>query len=144
MEVVCLGIERGNAIRICERITLHKYIFCNDESAVDADNLSIMEVVCLGIYQGVTGRVEYQKESDDCWTCFFTVPKEDDDVNVYEVSLYNMGKDGFVLSLEPDASDNRLSEESDQLAEELAIELDADSIDHNPPLLLYDLDHRPS
>ena len=78
-------------------------------------------------YQGVTGRVE--KESDDCWTCFFTVPKEDDDVNTYEVSLYSMGKDGFVLSLEVDASDNRLSEESDQLAEDLAIELDAEPMD---------------
>ena len=78
-------------------------------------------------YQDVAGRVE--KESDDCWTCFFTVPKEDDDVNTYEVSLYSMGKDGFVLSLEVDASDNRLSEESDQLAEDLAIELDAEPMD---------------
>ena len=78
-------------------------------------------------YQGVTGHVE--KESDDCWTCFFTVPKEDGDVNTYEVSLYNMGKDGFVLSLEVDASDNRLSEESDQLAEDLSIELDAEPVD---------------
>ena len=40
-----------------------------------------------------------------------------------------MGKDGFVLSLEPDASDNRFSEESDQLAEDLSIELDAEPID---------------
>ena len=78
-------------------------------------------------YQGVTGRVE--KESDDCWTCFFTVPKEDGNANTYEISLYNMGKDGFVLSLEVDASDNRLSEESDQLAEDLSIELDAETVD---------------
>ena len=79
-------------------------------------------------YQGVQGRVE--KESDDCWTCFFTVQNEDNsDVQVYEVSLYNMGADGFILSLEPDASDNRLSEDSDQLAEDLAIELDADPMD---------------
>ena len=78
-------------------------------------------------YQGVDGRVE--KESDDCWTCFFTVPKEGGDVNTYEVSLYNMGKDGFVLSLEIDASDNRLSEESVQLAEDLSIELDAEPVD---------------
>ena len=40
-----------------------------------------------------------------------------------------MGKDGFVLSLEVDAADNRLSEDSDQLAEELAIELDAEPIE---------------
>ena len=78
-------------------------------------------------YQGVEGRVE--RESDDCWTCFFTVPKEDGNANTYEVSLYNMGKDGFVLSLEVDASDNRLSEESDQLAEDLSIELDAEPVD---------------
>ena len=78
-------------------------------------------------YQGVEGRVE--KESDDCWTCFFTVPKENGNVNTYEVSLYHMGKDGFVLSLEVDASDNRLSEESDQLAEDLSIELDAEPVD---------------
>ena len=99
---------------------------CRNKSVTLQEFSSAVEVV-ITEYKGVTGRVE--KESDDCWTCFFTVPKEDDDVNVYEVSLYNMGKDGFVLSLEPDASDNRLSEESDQLAEELAIELDAESID---------------
>ena len=40
-----------------------------------------------------------------------------------------MGKEGFVLSLEVDASDNRLSEDADQLAEELAIELDADPLE---------------
>ena len=78
-------------------------------------------------YKGVEGRVE--KEEKDCWTCFFTVPNEEDGVNTYEVSLYNMGKDGLILSLELDASDNRLSEESDQLAEELAMELDAEAID---------------
>ncbi len=78
-------------------------------------------------YQGVEGRVE--KESEDCWTGFFTVPKEHGNANTYEVSLYNMGKDGFVLSLEPDAADNRLSEESDQLAEDLSIELDAEPVD---------------
>ena len=78
-------------------------------------------------YQGVEGRVE--KESEDCWTCFLTVPKEDGKTNTYEVSLYNMGKDGFVLSLEVDASDNRLSEESDQLAEDLSIELNAEPVD---------------
>ena len=119
-----------------------KYLFHNDEkiihlfeSLIYCDNLFTIGGICLGMnvevsqkydvartstavdavvteYQGVTGHVE--KESDDCWTCFFTVPKEDGDVDTYKVSLYNMGKDGFVLSLEVDASDNRLSEESDR------------------------------
>ena len=79
-------------------------------------------------YKGVQSRIE--KEADDCWTCFFSVPKEDtNDESLYEVSLYHMGKDGFVLSLEVDAADNRMSEEADQLAEDLAIELDAEPID---------------
>ena len=96
-----------------KKLTLHEF------------NTAVQAVVTE--YQGVTGHVE--KESDDCWTCFFTVPKEAGDVSTYEVSLYNMGKDGFVLSLEVDASDNRLSEESDQLAEDLSIELDAEPVD---------------
>ena len=55
-----------------------------------------------------------EKESDDCWTCFFTVPKEDGDVNTYEASLCTTwGKMGLY------ASDNRLSEESDQLVDAL-------------------------
>ena len=96
-----------------KRVTLQEF-----SSAVEA---------VVAEYQGVQGRVE--KESDDCWTCFFTVPKKEGEDSTYEVSLYNMGKDGFVLSLEIDASDNRLSEESDQLAEDLSIELDAEPID---------------
>ena len=80
--------------------------------------------VVVESYKGIDSNVE--KEADDCWTCFFTVPSEDSDVsNTYEISLYNMGKDGFVLSLEADASDNRLSDEADQLAEDLASALDA-------------------
>ena len=77
-----------------------------------------------GSYQGI--QIELEREADDCWTCFFVVPNEDKtESSVYEVSLYNMGKDGFVLSLEADASDNRMSDESDQLAEDLAEALDA-------------------
>lgn len=81
----------------------------------------------IATYDGVQGRVE--READDCWTCFFTVPDAEDTVKTYEVSLYNMGKDGFVLSLEADASQNHLSEDADQLAEDLAEELDAESMD---------------
>ena len=78
-------------------------------------------------YKNIQGSVE--KEADDCWTCFFTVPSEDNSTeSVYEISLYNLGKDGFVLSLEADASDNRLSDEVDQLAEDLAAELEAEPL----------------
>ena len=62
-----------------KKLTLHEF------------NTAVQAVVTE--YQGVTGRVE--KESDDCWTCYFTVPKEDGDVNTYEVSLYNIGKMGL-------------------------------------------------
>jgi hypothetical protein len=79
-------------------------------------------------YEGVSVSVE--KESDECITCFFTVPaKSDDRHSTIELSIYDMGKDGFVLSLEADASDNQLSEDADQLAEDLAAELEAVSLE---------------
>ena len=79
------------------------------------------------LYDGVT--VTVNKEAEDCTTCFFTVP-QNEAPQTYEISIYNMGKDGFVISLEADASDNHKSEDADQLAEDLALELNAE------PLLL--------
>ena len=73
-------------------------------------------------YKGVSVTVE--KEAEDCTTCFFTVVEEEVR-STFEISIYNLGKDGWIISLEADASDNRLSEDSDQLAEDLAAELDA-------------------
>ena len=73
-------------------------------------------------YKGIFVAVE--QETADCITCFFTV-SEDQNEQVFEISIYNLGKDGWIISLEADASDNRLSEDSDQLAEDLAAELDA-------------------
>ena len=100
---------------------------CHNKRLQLVDFTNAVQVV-VGTYEGVEGRVE--RESDDCWTCFFDVPAEEEGVrNTFEVSLYNMGKDGFVLSLEADAADNSVSEDSDQLAEDLAIELDAEPID---------------
>lgn len=100
---------------------------CRNKRLEFQDFTAAVSVVTTA-YESVEGTVE--KEAKDCWTCYFTVPGEvDGESNTYEVSLYNMGKDGFVLSLEVDASDNRLSEDSDQLAEELAIELDAEPIE---------------
>ena len=69
-------------------------------------------------------RVTIDKESDDCTTCFFTVSEEESE-SIFEISIYDMGKDGFVISLEADASDNQLSDDADQLAEDLADELNA-------------------
>jgi hypothetical protein len=88
------------------------------------DDFNKAVVAVVQSYKGVQGTVE--KEADDCWTCFFTVTgEEESEVSTYEISLYNMGKDGFVLSLEADASDNQLSDDADQLAEDLASELNA-------------------
>jgi len=75
-------------------------------------------------YQGV--RVIVEKEAADCTTCFFVVSDEMEKASrTFEISIYNMGKDGFVISLEADASDNHLSEDADQLAEDLAEQLGA-------------------
>ena len=100
---------------------------CRNKRVQLQDFTAAVEVV-VSAYEGVQGSIE--KEAEDCWTCFFKVPGDaESEVSTFEVSLYNMGKDGFVLSLEADASDNRLSEDADQLAEELAIELDAEPIE---------------
>jgi hypothetical protein len=77
-------------------------------------------------YQGVS--VTINKEAEECTTCFFRVA-DDDSESIYEISIYNMGKDGFVISLEADASDNHTSEDSDQLAEDLALELEAEPLE---------------
>ena len=71
-------------------------------------------------YQGVLVRVE--KEAEDCITCFFSIPSltPNNEPKVIEISIYHMGKNTYILSLETDASDNRTSEDADQLAEDLA------------------------
>ena len=71
-------------------------------------------------YQGLQVRIE--KEAEDCITCFFSVPSgtPDHEAKVIEISIYHMGKNTHVLSLETDAADNRNSEDADQLAEDLA------------------------
>ncbi len=99
---------------------------CRNKTVTLAEFTAAVQTV-VDAYEGVRSQID--KEADDCWTCFFIVPDQEHDTRTYEVSLYNMGKDGFVLSLEPDASDNRLSEDADQLAEDVAIELDAEPVD---------------
>jgi hypothetical protein len=77
-------------------------------------------------YEGVSVTVEV--EGDDTLTCFFTVPGENG--GTVELSVYDLEGDGFVLSLELDASDNvEVGEDAHTLAEDLADELEAKPLD---------------
>ena len=79
-----------------------------------------------GGYEGVSVTVE--TEGDDCLTCFFSVPGEEG--GTVELSVYDLDADGFVLSLELDASDNvEVGEDAHVLAEDLADELEARPLD---------------
>ena len=81
-------------------------------------------------YVGVSVRVE--KEADDCISCFFSVPEsqeEDTSYKTVELSIYTMSKNQYVLSLEADAADNKLSEDADQLAEDMAACFEALSLE---------------
>ena len=73
-------------------------------------------------YIGVTVTVE--KEADDCTTIFFAVPEgqteQTEHAKTIEISIYHMGKNQHIISLETDASDNRLSQDADHLAEDIA------------------------
>jgi hypothetical protein len=77
-------------------------------------------------YEGVTVTVE--AEGDDCLTCSFSVPGEEG--GTVELSVYDLETDGFVLSLELDASDNvEVGEDTHVLAEDLADALEARPLD---------------
>ena len=79
-----------------------------------------------GGYEGVSVVVE--TEGEDCLTCFFSVPGEEG--GTVELSVYDLDADGFVLSLELDASDNvEVGEDAHVLAEDLAHELEARPLD---------------
>ena len=80
-------------------------------------------------YVGLTAEVE--QEADDCITVFFTVPSQDDggEAKVIEISIYGMGSRSHIISLEANASDNRMSEDADQLAEDLAAAFEAVSLE---------------
>lgn len=78
-------------------------------------------------YTGV--EVEVAQEDADCVTCFFTVPSPEGPA-VVEVSVYDLDRDGHVLSLEGEASDNADSwDDAAELAENLAERLDAEPLD---------------
>lgn len=74
--------------------------------------------------------VTVEKESDDCITCFFTSPIEEgsEQTHTLEVSIYDMGSHGHVISLEADAADNDSAwDDASQLTEDLA-----DAFEANP------------
>lgn len=80
-------------------------------------------------YAGVTATVE--KDGEDL-LCLFDVPTAQggEDTMEIEVSLYNLGGDGHVISLEADAADNHeVWDDAQQLAEELAERLGADTLE---------------
>ncbi len=82
-------------------------------------------------YEGVSVRVE--KEETDFVTFFFSVPWDQDPEEGkadIEVTIYALGKDGLVLSLEADAADNQAAQDdADQLAEDLVGELQGIPLD---------------
>ncbi len=82
-------------------------------------------------YAGVS--VDVEQEDPEFVTFFFRVPFEDDDGGGHaevEVTVYDMGRDGLVLSLEADAGDNDdIWEDASQLAEDLADDLEGTPLD---------------
>lgn len=78
-------------------------------------------------YAGV--RVAVEKDGEDM-LCVFTVPAPEGEPLEIEVSLYNLGKDGHVISLEADAADNHeVWDDASQLAEDLAERLEASELE---------------
>jgi hypothetical protein len=72
-------------------------------------------------YEGVSVSVE--KEDPEFVTLFFTVPweAESDETAEVEITVYNLGRDGIVMSLEADAADNDAAfDDAAQIAEDLA------------------------
>ena len=95
-------------------------------------NISSVRQKADGIVAEYVGlRAELEQEADDCITVFFTVPSQDEGeaAKVIEISIYGMGSRNYIISLEADASDNRLSEDADQLAEDLAAAFEAVSLE---------------
>lgn len=79
-------------------------------------------------YEGVTVLVKW--EEDDEISCLFQTAGTDGEPLQVEVSVYDLGADGRVLSLEADAGDNAAAwEEACQLAEDMADGLGAQPLD---------------
>jgi|TARA_B100000530_G_scaffold284894_1_gene199335 hypothetical protein len=70
-------------------------------------------------YEGLS--VEVEQEDTDCISLFYVVPQGERGDAEVEISIYDLGRDGLVLSLEPDAADNEGAwEDAAQLAEDLS------------------------
>ena len=77
-------------------------------------------------YDGVSVLVE--KEDPEFITLFFAVPWEEgeNETAEIEITVYNLQRDGLVMSLEADAADNDGAwEDGAQIAEDLADKLEA-------------------
>lgn len=93
---------------------------------LDAAAIRTAAAQVAAAYAGVAVEVEW--EEDDTISCFFEVPREDEEDEPWEVelSVYDLGRDGFVLSLEGEAADNDAAfDDASQLAEDLAELLEA-------------------
>ena len=99
--------------------------------SLDEANLRLSGEKVAAQYEGVSVRVE--KEDKDFVTFFFSVPWDERLEHghaVIELTLYALGKDGLVLSLEADAADNDAAQDdADQLAEDLVGELHGEPLD---------------
>ena len=81
-------------------------------------------------YEGVSVAVE--KEDPEFITLFFDVPWDEasEDTALVEITVYDLGRDGIVMSLEADAADNDAAfDDAAQIAEDLADALDGHSIE---------------
>ena len=95
---------------------------------IDEQSIKDAATAVASAYQDVT--MEAEREDNDCLTLFFAVPSEHQLHCDVEISFYELGKDGVVLSLEADASDNHDAwEDASQIAEDLADALDGVLLD---------------
>jgi len=70
-------------------------------------------------YEGLS--VEVEKEDAECISLFYVVPQGERGEAEVEISIYDLGRDGLVLSLEPEAADNEAAwEDAAQLADDLS------------------------
>jgi hypothetical protein len=96
--------------------------------SLDEKKIIAAGVAIAANYDGV--HVEVDREDSDFITLFFTVPTETDDHTQVEITIYDMGTDGLVLSLEAGAADNdTVWDDASQLAEDLADSFDGIPLD---------------
>ncbi len=99
--------------------------------SLDESNLRRVGEQVAAQYEGVS--VQVDKEDSDFVTFFFSVPWEEGveaGHATVEITVYALGKDGLVLSLEADAADNTAAQDdADQLAEDLVGELQGEPLD---------------